>query len=326
MKRRELIAAATAFGTGFAPWAASAQAAYPAKPVKIAVGYAPGGASDILARYLAERLTNEFKQPFIVENMPGASGNIGMEHSSRAEPDGYTLMLGAAAQIAINPSLFRKTLKVNPVTDLTPVSLLQLEHNVMVVPAAVPAKSLTEFITYAMANKNKLSFSSAGAGSPGHLVSELLNIKEDLKMTHAAYKGTGPSVNDVVAGHITMTIDSMTVLLPHIRSGRVRAFCVMSEKRAEAAPDIPTCGEAGRPDLLCTSWKGLFGPKNMSAALQAQLNAACQRILTQKEVRERLIGMGAEPAGGTPEQFTAFVKAEQAKWAEIVRITNASLD
>ena len=322
MNRRDFLATST---VGLSAVPAFSQTGYPNKPIRIIVGYAPGGASDILARLLAQKLNVELKQAVIVENHPGGSGNIGTELSARAEPDGYTLMLGAAAQISINPSLF-KGMKVNPVTDLVPITQLQLEHNVMVVPAAVPVKTVNEFIAYAKANQNKLSYSSAGTGSPGHLVSELLNVRENLKMAHVAYKGTGPSVNDVVAGHITMTMDSLVVLLPHVKSGKVRALAVLSEARAEVAPDIPTCKEAGRPDLICTSWKGLFAPRGTPEPVTSRLYSAVQLILADKEMRERLIGMGAEPVGSTPAQFASFMRAETVKWAEIVKLSGASMD
>lgn len=322
MIRRDFLLAAMA-ATGALP--AWGQAGYPSKPIRLIVGYAPGGASDILARLMAQKLSVELKQPVIVENHPGASGNIGTELVARAEPDGYTLMLGAAAQIAINPSLF-KNIKVNPVTELVPISQLQVEHNVMVVNAGVPVNTVAEFVAYAKANQNKLSFSSAGTGAPGHLVSELLNVKDNLKMTHVPYKGTGPSVNDVVAGHITMTMDSMVVLLPHIRSGKVRALAVLSETRAEAAPEIPTYREAGRSDLACTSWKGLFAPRGTPEAVTSRLHRAVQSILAEKEVRERLVGMGAEPLGSTPAQFSTYIRAETVKWAEIVKVSGASME
>ena len=322
MNRRDFLAAGT---VGLVAVPVFGQTGYPNKPIRIIVGYSPGGASDILARLLAQKLSAELKQPVIVENHPGASGNIGTELAARAEPDGYTLMLGAAAQIAINPSLF-KSMKVNPLTDLVPITQLQVEHNVMVVHAAVPARTLGEFIVYAKANPNKLSFSSAGTGSPGHLVSELLNVRENLKMAHVPYKGTGPSVNDVVAGHITMTMDSMVVLLPHLKAGKVRALAVLSDTRAEAAPHIPTYREAGRSDLACTSWKGLLAPRGTPEAVTSRLHRAVQLILADKEVRERLVAMGAEPLGSTPEQFASFIRAETVKWAEIVKVSGASLD
>lgn len=322
MNRRDFLTAGT---VGLVALPVFGQTGYPNKPIRIIVGYSPGGASDIVARLLAQKLGVELKQPVIVENHPGASGNIGTELAARSEPDGYTLMLGAAAQIAINPSLF-KSMKVNPVTDLVPITQLQVEHNVMVVHAAVPARTLGEFIVYAKANPNKLSFSSAGTGSPGHLVSELLNVRENLKMAHVPYKGTGPSVNDVVAGHITMTMDSMVVLLPHLKAGKVRALAVLSDTRAEAAPQIPTYREAGRSDLACTSWKGLLAPRGTPEAVTSRLHRAVQLILADKEVRERLVAMGAEPLGSTPEQFASFIRAETVKWAEIVKVSGASLD
>ena len=322
MKRRDFLAAGA---VGLCTFSVLGQTGYPNKPIRLIVGYAPGGASDILARVLAQRLNIELKQVVTVENHPGASGNIGTELAARAEPDGYTLLLGAAAQIAINPSLF-KGMRVNPVTDFVPVTQLQVEHNVMVVHAAVPVKTLGEFIAYAKANQNKLSFSSAGSGSPGHLVSELLNVRENLKMTHVPYKGTGPSVNDVVAGHITMTMDSMVVLLPHLKSGKVRALAVLSDTRAEAAPNIPTYKEAGRSDLVCTSWKGLFAPRGTPVLVTAMLHRAVQRILGENEVRERLVAMGAEPLGSSPEEFASFIRAETVKWAEIVKVSGAAVD
>lgn len=323
MKRRHFLASAT---LPFVPGAALlAETGYPSKPIRMVVGYAPGGATDLLARLMADKLSGVLGQPVIVENRPGASGNIGTEMTARAPADGYTLMMGAAAQIATNPSLFRN-LRFNPLTELAPITQLQLEHNVLVVNPSLPVRTLQEFIAYAQAHRGKLSYSSAGAGSPGHLAFATLSASDDLQMPHIPYKGTGPSVSDVIAGHITGTIDSMVVLLPHIRAGKLKALAVLSDTRAKVANEIPTARELGRPDMVFTSWKGLFAPRGTPSALLERLHRTCVQILATDEIREKLQGMGAEPLGSSPTEFSTAISSEAKKWAEVVKISGVALE
>jgi len=252
MHRRNLLLAVSAAAL-FATGAVHAQEPYPNKPIKLVVGYAPGGSADITARLISDKLRAELGQPVVVENKAGAGGNIGAEAVVRAAPDGYTLLLAAAAQIVVNPSLY-KNMPFDPLKDLAPITQLQTDHNLMVVGMQVPAKDLKEFIAYAKANPKGVTFASPGGGTPAHLAGELMNQMAGLTMQHVPYKGSGPALNDLLAGHVTMAIDNMPALLPQVKSGKLRAIAVASPKRATAAPDIPTMEEAGLKGYTVSAW------------------------------------------------------------------------
>ncbi len=302
-----------------------AQQAYPSKPIKLIVGYAPGGSADIAARLAAEKLSQELNQPVIVENRSGAGGNIGAELVARAAPDGYTLLMASTAQIVINPSLYKK-MSFNPAKDLLPVILMQNEHNLMVVTPSVPAKTLKEFIAYAKANPTAVTFASPGIGAPAHLAGELMNQAAGLKMLHVPYKGTSAAVSDLLAGHVTMAIDNMPALLPQVKAGKLRALAVASERRATAAPDIPTMDEAGLASYVVSAWKGLMVPAGTPRPIIDKLHGAMLEILSMPDVRRRMIDLGAEPAGGTPEKFGELIKVDTAKWAAVMKSTGTTLD
>lgn len=323
MHRRTLLIAG-AFALSISN-AAFAQNIYPNKPIKLIVGYAPGGSADIAARLAAQKLTMELKQPVIVENRPGAGGNIAGEMVARARPDGYTLLMAATAQIVINPSLYKK-MTFDPAKDLAPITLMQNEYNLMVVTPSVPAKTLKEFIAYAKANPTAVTFASPGIGSPAHLAGELMNQLAGLKMLHVPYKGTAPAVSDLVAGHVTMAVDNMPALLPQVKAGALRALAVASEHRAPAAPDIPTAQEAGLPGFVVPAWKGLMAPAGTPRPIIDRLHAAMVNILAMPDVRKQMINLGAEPAGGTPEQVAEMIKAQTVQWAALVKSTGTTLD
>ncbi|QDL38494.1 Bug family tripartite tricarboxylate transporter substrate binding protein [Rhodoferax sediminis] len=323
MHRRTLLIAG-AFALSISS-AAFAQDTYPNKPIKLIVGYAPGGSADIAARLAAQKLTLELKQPVIVENRPGAGGNIGSEVVAHARPDGYTLLMAATAQIVINPSLYKK-MTFDPAKDLAPITLMQNEYNLMVVTPSVPAKTLKEFIAYAKANPTAVTFASPGIGTPAHLAGELMNQLAGLKMLHVPYKGTAPAVSDLVAGHVTMAIDNMPALLPQVKAGALRALAVASEHRAPAAPDVPTAQEAGLPGFVVPAWKGMMAPAGTPRPIIDKLHAAMVKILAMPDVRKQMINLGAEPAGGTPEQFAEMIKAQTVKWAALVKSTGTTLD
>ncbi|WP_218510416.1 tripartite tricarboxylate transporter substrate binding protein [Variovorax sp. dw_308] len=325
MQRRSLIAAAIGATFLASSGLALAQDAYPSKPIKIIVGFAPGGSADMAARLMAEKLGAELKQPIIVDNRAGAAGNIGAEAVARAAPDGYTLLLAAAAQIVINPALYRK-MTFDPVKDLAPISLVQNEHNLMVVTPTIGVKNLAEFIAYAKANPDKVTFASPGNGSPAHLAGELMNQMAGLKMVHVPYKGTAPAITDLLGGNVTMAIDNMPPYLPQVKAGKLRALAVASERRATAAPDIPTVSEAGLPGYVVTAWKGLMAPAGTPRPIIDKLHAAVAKVLAMPDVQKRMIDMGAEPAGNTPEQFAQFIQAETKKWGALVKSTGTVLE
>ena len=323
MQKRKLLALCVLASLAISP--VVAQQPYPNKPIKLVVGFAAGGSADIAARLAAEKLTMELKQPVIVENRPGAGGNIGAEMVARAAPDGYTLLMASTSQIVINPSLYKK-MSFSPIKDLVPVILVQNEHNLMVVTPSVPAKTLKEFIAYVKSAPTAVTFASPGQGTPAHLAGELMNQAAGLKTLHVPYKGTSAAVSDLLAGHVTMAIDNMPALLPQVKAGRLRALGVASEHRATAAPGIPTMDEAGLAGYVVPAWKGVMAPSGTPRPIIDKLNTAMNKMLVMPDVRQRMIDLGAEPAGGTPEKFGELIKVDIAKWAAVVKSTGTSLD
>lgn len=325
MYRRTLIAAASVIALCAFSGAASAQDTYPSKPIRIVVGYAPGGSTDIVARLLADKLGAELKQAVIVENRPGAGGNIAGGVVARAPADGYTLLMAATAQIVINPSLYQK-MPFDPLKDLAPISMVQNEHNLMVVSPTLPVKNLKEFIAYAKANPGKMSFASPGNGSPAHLAGELMNQMAGLKMLHVPYKGSGPAAADLLAGNVTMSIDNMSVYVSQVKAGKLKALAVAGDHRASTEPDIPTMAEAGLSGYSVPAWKGLMAPAGTPRAVIDKLNRAVVKALAMPDLQKRMIEMGSEPAGTTPEQFAQFIQIETKKWSALVKSTGAVIE
>jgi tripartite-type tricarboxylate transporter receptor subunit TctC len=322
LNRRTLALACAALLAS--PWA-GAQDSYPNKPIRLIVPFASGGSSDVLARILAEELRGDLGQPVVVENKPGAGGNIGGDLVARAAADGYTVLLAAAGPTVINPSLYRK-MSFNPVTDLAPVTLLVQDHNLMAVHPSVPVKTVQELAAYAKANPDKLSFGSPGNGSPAHLGGELFNQMAGARMVHVPYKGSGPAVTDLVAGQIHVMIDNMPALMPQVQAGRLRALAVASSQRATGAPEIPTAHESGLPNYTVTAWKGLMVPAGTPAPVIAKLQAASAKALAKPAVRKRLVELGAEPVGSTAAAFGEQITRETRSWAALVKSTGVTLD
>jgi len=326
---KTLLAAASlvlgAWGVSGTAHAQGASSAYPNRVIRLIVPFAPGGSTDIVARMLAEPLREALGQTVVVENKPGAGGNIGGDLVAKAAPDGYTLLLAAAGPTVINPSLYAK-MSYDPARDLAPVTMISRDHNLMAVNAALPVKTVGEFIAYARAHNGQLTFGSPGNGTPAQLAGELLNQSAGLRMQHVPYKGSAPAVADLVAGHITLMIDNMPALLPHVQSGRLRALAVASEKRASGAPDVPTAEEAGLKGFVVTAWKGLMVPAGTPRPIIDKLNQATVKILARPEVARRLVEQGAEPVGNTPEQFAQQIRADTTWWAGLVKSTGTSLD
>ncbi|WP_454675501.1 Bug family tripartite tricarboxylate transporter substrate binding protein [Achromobacter pestifer] len=316
--------AATAAALAFAAVTPHAVAAYPDKPVRLIIPFAPGGSTDILGRLLAEALHPILGQTVIVENKPGAGGNIGGDFVARSAPDGYTLLLAAAGPTVINPSLYAN-MPFNPAKDLTAITCIEKEHNLMVVKKSLPAKTLQEFLQYARANPGKLSFGSPGNGSPAQLAGELLKQKAGLQAEHVPYKGTGPALTDLVAGHIDFMIDNMPALLPQVKAGTIRALAVPSDARASAAPDVPTFSEAGQPGFVVMAWKGLMAPAGTPPAVVDRLHAAVVKALQDPQLRARFQELGAEPLGSTPAEFAKQIADETAWWGKLVQSTGTKI-
>lgn len=298
--------------------------AYPAKPVRIIVPYPPGGTTDILTRVIGQRLTEAWGQQVIIDNRAGASGNIGAEAVVRSAGDGYTL-LSASTVHTVNPSLYSK-LSYDPLKDFTPITLLAQVANILVVHPSLPVKTMKEFIAFAKKRPGKLNFSSAGNGSAPHLAAELFKTKTGVNLVHVPYKGAAPAMADLLAGHVALTFATAPSAVPHVQSGRLRALGVSSTTRIPALPDVPTIAEAGVPGYEAIGWNGLVGPSGMPRAVADKLNAEVVKIMRVPEVSKRLGDLGMEPRTSTSAEFAAFLKAEIAKWAKVVKDSGARVD
>ncbi len=297
---------------------------YPSKPIRIVVAYTPAGATDILARIVGQKFTDIWGQPVIVDNRPGANGNIGTEYAARATPDGYTLLMVTAGTHGINPSLYRK-LGFDAIKDFAPVSLVAMVPNIFVVNNAVPAKDLKEFIAYAKANPGKLNYGSPGNGSTAHLSMELFKSMTGTSMVHIPYKGSAGVLADLIGGQIVATMDNMPPYVPQVKAGKIRALAVSPAKRSSALPEVPTVAEAGVPGYDSGAWFGLVAPAHTPKDIVNKLSRETARILKLPDVSARLAELGAESVGGTPEQFAGHIKAEIAKWAKVIKDANVEL-
>ena len=317
---RALGAALLALGAS----AALAQA-YPTKPVTIVVPWPAGGPSDIAARPLAKGLGDELKQSFVIDNRGGAGGNIGTSLVTKAAPDGYTLLVTSSAPIVINPSLY-KEMPFDPPKDLQPITNLLRVPLILTVHPSVPAKNLAELIAYVKAQNGKAQFASSGNGTPQHLTAELFRATAKLDMVHVPYKGSAPAITDLIGGHVPIMFDSAIAILPHIKSGKVRAIAITSAKRSAILPDVPTFDESGMKGFESYAWYGFFAPAKTPKDVVAKLNAAAIKVMKQPEWQKILADTGSEYVGDTPEQFAAFTRAEAAKWAKVVKDSGATVD
>jgi tripartite-type tricarboxylate transporter receptor subunit TctC len=293
---------------------ASAQQ-YPTKPVHIIVPFAPGGGSDFIGRFIAQKLSERLGQQFIVDNRPGAGGNLGAELALKSPPDGYTLLL-ISGSYTVNPSLYK--LAFDSGNDISPIIQLSQGPFVVAVHPSVPVKTLKELIDLAKKQPDKLSYASAGQGSIVHLASELFLDMAKIKIVHVPYKGTGPALNDAIAGNVQLIFGSVSTSLQHIKSGRLRGLAVTTSRRISAAPELPTVAEAGIPGYEVILWHGLVGPKGIPKAIVDRLNGEAGQILKSKAMEDLLAADGVTPAGGTPEQFQALIKSDIERWHKVV--------
>ena len=317
--RKSLVAALLSLTALLAAPPRAAAEEWPAKPVKIVVPFAPGGGSDFIARYVARRLTEELKQPFIVDNKPGAGGNIGAEQGIKSPPDGYTLTL-IASSYTVNPSVYK--LNFDPINDITPIIQISQGPLVIVVNPALPVKTLKELIAMAKAKPNEINYASSGQGSIIHAATELFDQRAGVKMTHVPYKGSGPALTDTIAGQTQVMFSSASTAMPQIQAGKLRAIGVTTTKRIAALPDVPTAAESGVAHYDVTLWHGLVGPKGMPTAIVTKINAAVAKALKMKESEEQLQNDGVSPAGGSPQQFGATIKRETEMWRKVVAEAN----
>ncbi len=296
---------------------------YPTKPVRIIAPFAPGGGTDFIARLIAQKLTERLGQQVIVENKPGAGGNLGAEFAVKSAPDGYTLLL-VAGSYTVNPSLYK--LSFDPVSDITPLIQLSQGPFVVAVHPSVPANNLKELIELARRQPDKLSYASAGSGSITHLASELFLDMAKIKVVHIPYKGTGPALNDTIAGSTQLIFGSVSTTLQFIKSGRLRGLAVTTPRRISALPDLPTVAEAGVPGYEVVLWHGLVAPKGVPRPIVDRLNREANEVLKAKDMGDLLATDGVAPAGGTPEQFRAVIKADIGRWRGVVKQANIKVD
>ena len=300
--------------------AVSAAAAYPDHPIRFVVPVAAGGGNDIVARLLAQKLTDAWGQSVVVDNRPGAATAIGAEIVARAIPDGYTIML-TSVSFAINAGM-RKQLPFDPVRDFATITQVARVPQIMVVNPAVPAATLAEFIALAKAKPGQLNYASAGTGSSTHLAMELFMDMTGTKLNHVPYKGTAPGLTDVIAGHVQITFDAIPPTLPHVKSNRVRALAIGGTQRFPTLPDVPTLAEAGLPNYTFQSWFGIFAPARTPEAVVRTLNRELVRIIALPETRKAFVELGIEPVGTSPEDFGKYLRAEIARWSDVMRAHN----
>lgn len=315
------IAACVLF-TSIPSGSASAQD-YPNRPVKWVVGYPAGGATDILARLIGQRLSERLGQQFVVENKPGAGNNVGTEAVVNADPDGYTVLLVNPAN-GINASLYTK-LSFNFIRDIAPVAGLLRSPNVMVVPADFPAKTVAEFIAYAKANPGKVNMASSGNGTSVHLSGELFKAMTGVEMQHVPYKGAAPALTDMIAGRVQVIFDNLPSAIQHIKAGTLRALAVTTETRAPLLPDVPTVAETVK-GYEASAWFGMGAPKNTPKAIIDKLNKEINAILAEPAMQQRFVELGGVPLNGTPEDFGKIIAAETAKWEKVVKFAGAKVD
>ena len=305
--------------------AAFAQATYPSRPVRVVVPFPAGGTTDILARAAAQKLSETWGQQAIVDNRPGAGGNIGSELVAKSPPDGYTLLMGTVGTHAINPSLYPK-MPYDHVKDFVPVILVAGVPNVLVVNPSLPVNSVQELIAYAKANPGKLNFASSGSGTSIHLSGELFKTMTGVQMTHIPYKGSAPALTDLIGGQVQLMFDNLPSSLAFIKAGKLRALAVTSATRSAALPDVPTIAESGVPGFEASSWFGLLAPAGTPRDIVTKINADTQKWLASPDAKDKLAAQGALAAGGSPEDFAKHIQAESAKWARVVKESGAKVE
>lgn len=295
---------------------------YPSKPIRLIVPFTPAGTTDVLARMVGQKLAEAVGMQVVIDNRPGAAGSIGAGIAAKAEPDGYTLLMGHIGTLAVNPSLYEK-LPYDPIRDFAPITLVAMVPSMLVVNPSLPVKSVKELIAFAKSRPGQLNYGSTGAGGTPYLAVEYFKLMAGLNIMEVRYKGAAPLTTDLIAGEIALTITGIPALLPHVKTGRLRALAVSSAKRCAAVPELPTISEAGLPGYDATSWYGVLAPAGTAPEIIAKLNAGIIKGIKQPDVAKHLAAEGAETVGGTPEEFSAFIKDETARWAKVLKATGA---
>jgi tripartite-type tricarboxylate transporter receptor subunit TctC len=305
--------------------AGAAAQAYPTKPVSLLIAFPPGGPSDVLSRVVGKKLEQILGQPFIMDNRPGAGGNIAAEAAANAAADGHTILMGNNSILATNAALYKKV-NFDPEKDFAPISLIGSQANILVVNPNLPVKSLAELIALLRANPGKFNYASSGHGTAAHLAAELFKAEAKVAITHVPYKGGAPALQDVIAGHVHMIFATAASVVPHIRSGKVRALAVTPIKRTAVFPELATMDELGLKGFDATTWHGLVAPAKTPREIVVRLHRATVEALQDAQVRKSLTDLGVDIAGNTPEEFSAYIKAEIPRWTAIVKASGAKLD
>lgn len=322
--RRKLLSIAAAIACGTALPAHAQTAAWPNKPVKLVVGYAAGGATDVIARIIGAKLGEQLGQSVVVDNRAGANSNTAAELVARSPADGYTLYVFTIAN-TINASLYDK-LSYDPLKDFELIGLIAKIPNILVVNEKLPIKSVAEYVQFAKSDPNGITFASSGSGSSIHLSGEMFKMIANLKMLHIPYRGSAPAINDLLGGQVQSMFDNTPSALPHVRAGKLRAIAITSAQRSTLLPDVPTVAESGFPGFDVQSWFGLAAPAGTPRAVVDRLNAELGKVLESPEVRERLINLAATPSPGTPAQFRSFATAEVKRWQDVVKQSGAKAE
>jgi len=297
----------------------------PSKPIRLIVPFAAGGGNDNIARLVGKRLTDSVGQPLVIDNRPGAGGVLGAELAAKAAPDGYTLFLGGVGSHALNPNLIEK-LPYDPIKDFAPVILLAQAPLILVVHPSVPARTFAEFVAYARNNPGKLNFASNGNGSSSQLAAVMFDSMAGAEMVHVPYKGLAPALTDLLSGQVQLMFSSVVAILPHIKAGKLRALAVTGAGRLPSLPEVPTIAESGFPGYEASSWYGILAPAGTPREIVAKLNAELSKALAQPEVRNSLLADGAEPVGGTPESFAAYIRSEKERMGKLIRDAKIRLE
>ncbi|HZO44374.1 MAG TPA: tripartite tricarboxylate transporter substrate binding protein [Xanthobacteraceae bacterium] len=308
-----------------APVTDAAAQAYPTKPVSLVIAFPPGGPSDVLSRIVGKKLEQILGQPFIMDNRPGAGGNIAAEAAALAPADGHTLLMGNNSILATNAALYKK-INFDPERDFAPISLVGSQANILVVNPTVPAKTMDELIALLRANPGKFNYASSGHGAAAHLAAELFKAEAKVDIVHVPYKGAAPALTDVIAGHVQLMFATAASVVPHIQSGKVRALAVTPLKRTAVFPELATIDELGLKGFDATTWHGLVAPAKTPREIVLRLHKATVEALNDPAVRKSLVDLGVDIVGDTPEEFAAYIKAEIPKWTAIVKASGAKLD
>lgn len=322
-----LVRGMMAIGLGaVAIGAASVQAQEwkPSKPVRLLVGFAPGGSADLLARLVQTPLSESLGVPVVVENVPGAAGNIAADKVAKSAPDGYTIGMGAAGAMAVTHLLNPKGTPYKA-DDFTPIAMLATQPNVVIVGPNLPVKTLADFTAYVKKNPS-VTYGTSGVGTSNHLIAETMLHKLGVDMVHAPYKGATPVITDLMGGHIAMTVDNITTAASLVKAGKVKALAVTSTKRSPLLPDVPTLAESGLNGFDMPTWQGIFGPKGLPAPVVARFNHELVKALATPEVRKKMAEFGSEPVGDTPDHFAAFLAKDRKMWADVIKASNITLE